>query len=239
MLGIVLNGLAIMFGGLIGILLKKTFEKASMGAFLQVLGVITIMVSVVGLFSSLLEVRVNTIECNNLVIVALCFIIGAFIGQISKLETRMYNLTYDIEQKYGLSNFSEGMINGFIFFAVGGLEIIGPINSVLLHDHGLLITKSIIDFPFAIIFGTIFGIGVIFSAFPVVLLQVIVAVIALNMKTYFTEDLILQLSAIGYIILFCTGLNMVFDKVINIKTLDLTPSILVMPIAYMAIRIWG
>ena len=64
-----------------------------------------------------------------------------------QLETKISNISSFA--KKGFSDF----VDATIFFGVGGLQICGPILLVTVGDNSQLILKSIIDFPFALMFG--------------------------------------------------------------------------------------
>lgn len=82
------------------------------------------------------------------------------------------------------------------------------------------------DFPFALSLGAALGYKVSFSSFAVAAMQLITGVIACAASGFFSDELIMQLCSIGYLILFFTGFNFLFEKIISIKIINMLPSIL-------------
>lgn len=56
------------------------------------------------------------------------------------------------------------------------MAIIGALDSGIRNDHDVLITKSIIDGFTALVLSSTLGIGVLFSAFPIILYEGFIAI---------------------------------------------------------------
>ena len=76
-------------------------------------------------------------------------------------------------------------------------------------DNSQLILKGMIDFPFAIMFGISYGKKTAFSAIPVASIQVLIAALTMFFGQFLDASIIKQLCAIGYIILFFSGFNLI------------------------------
>ena len=72
-----------------------------------------------------------------------------------------------------------------------------------------------IDFPFAIMFGISYGKKTAFSAIPVAIIQILIAALAMVFGQFLDASVIRQLCAMGYIILFFSGLNLMNKTKIN------------------------
>ncbi len=215
MLGTLCNVAAIALGGIIGNLFKK--KLASMKSLIQILGISIMFMSAVNVISNTITIDNNTIATKNILLTIFALLIGNLIGEVINLEEKISKAT-DKQSK-------SGFITATMLFSIGGLQIIGPICSVLNSDNSVLISKALVDFPLAISLGAILGSEVSFSSIPVGIIQIIVACIAYFARNFFTAAAISQLATIGYVILFFVGFNMVFNEVIRVKTNNMIPSI--------------
>ena len=107
------------------------------------------------------------------------------------------------------------------FFGVGGLQICGPILLATIGDNSQLILKSIIDFPFALMFGISYGKKVMLSAIPVALVQLIIVWLSILSKTLFDTETVKQLCTMGYIILFFSGFNLICETKYKINNVNM------------------
>jgi uncharacterized membrane protein YqgA involved in biofilm formation len=109
------------------------------------------------------------------------------------------------------------------------MAIIGALDSGIRGDHDVLYTKAIIDGFTSIILATSLGIGVIFSAIPVVLYQGLIALFATQIDRFVPQALmdsfILEMTATGGVMIFAIGLNL--TGMIKVKVANLLPGILV------------
>lgn len=215
MLGTLCNVATIALGGIIGNLFKK--KLASMKSLIQILGISIMFMSAVNVISNTITIDNNTIATKNILLTIFALLIGNLIGEVINLEEKISKVT-DKQSK-------SGFITATMLFSIGGLQIIGPICSVLNSDNSVLISKALVDFPLAISLGAILGSEVSFSSVPVGIIQIIVACIAYFARNFFTAAAISQLATIGYVILFFVGFNMVFNEVIRVKTNNMIPSI--------------
>ena len=77
----------------------------------------------------------------------------------------------------GKGSISEGFVTATLIFAIGAMGILGALDSGIRGNHDILFTKAIIDGFISIILTTTLGIGVVFSAIPVVLYEGGIAVL--------------------------------------------------------------
>lgn len=165
-MGFLLSGGSIFFGGVVGTLLKRYVKQGE----LRVLGIGVMLLSFVGMIENLLSVNEEMLESEQLLVVLFSVMFGGFIGENVGLERRLSSISVN-----GLMG---TVISGSIFFGVGALQISGPIALALFGENIMLILKALIDFPFAVTFGAAYGMGVSLSGIPVVLVQLLIAMIA-------------------------------------------------------------
>lgn len=220
LLGTLVNGLLIIVGTLLGKLLNRIPE-----------GMKTTVMYAIGLSVMVLGLQMG-LKSQNFLIVILSLVIGAVLGELLKLEERLNDLGQWLEKKVGSNgkgSISEGFVTATLIFVIGAMAIIGALNSGIRGDHNVLYTKSIIDGFTSIILTTTLGIGVIFSAIPVMLYEGTIALFATQIDRFVPHALmnqfITEMTATGGVMIFAIGLNL--TGMAKIKVANFLPGILV------------
>jgi uncharacterized membrane protein YqgA involved in biofilm formation len=172
------------------------------------------------------------LKSDNFLIVIISLVFGAITGEMLKLEDKLNDLGGWLERKIGSNgkgSISEGFVTATLIFVIGAMAIIGALDSGIRGDHDVLYTKSIIDGFTALILTTTLGIGVIFSAVPVVLYEGLIASFATQINQFVPNGLmnqfIVEMTATGGVMIFAIGLNL--TGIIKIKVANLLPGIVV------------
>ncbi|MBY0097562.1 DUF554 domain-containing protein [Mesobacillus maritimus] len=220
LLGTIVNGLLIVIGTLLGKLLNRIPE-----------GMKTTVMYGIGLSVIVLGLQMG-FKSENFLIVIISLVVGAVIGEYFDLDGKLNSVGYWLETKIGNTgqgSISQGFVTATLIFVIGAMAIIGALDSGIRGDHDVLYTKSIIDGFTALILTTTLGIGVIFSAIPVVLYQGLIATFATQIDRFIPAELmdsfILELTASGGVMIFAIGLNLL--GLTKIKVANLLPGILV------------
>lgn len=121
--------------------------------------------------------------------------------------------------------FSQGFVYASILFCVGSMAIVGSMNSGFMCDHTMLFTKTILDATTALILGGTMGIGVAFSAVPIILYEGTLTLIAAILGNIMPEIMINEMSAIGSIIIIGIGLN--FFEIKPVKVANMIPAMFI------------
>lgn len=228
-MGIIISFLSIATGGLVGSLLKKKINFRNF----SVLGVGIMIISLVGFFENIYDVADANLKSSNLTIVVISLIIGTVIGETLHIGDKLGNLP-----KKGNESFNS-FIDATCFFGIGGLQFSGPILLALNNDSSQLILKSVIDIPFAVMFGICYGKVISLSAVPVAVLQVVIALFAYCAKDFLGGAVLNQLCAFGYIVLFFTGLNMVCEIKNKINNTNMLFGIVILLLFNTVSYVWG
>ena len=213
-MGIIANALVISLGCLLGGKLRKRQTNY------HPLGITIMIISLVGFMENVYNIDGTRITSENLLLVLFAFFLGSKLGDLLKLDQR---LSYAGNTKNATLN---AVIDATLYFGVGGLQISGPIALVLQGDNSQLYIKSLVDIPFALAFGATYGKAAGLSAVPVALVQIIIAVIVHFSASVFTATMVMQLCAVGYIILFFSGFNLMTDSKHKINNVNMLPGIL-------------
>ena len=109
------------------------------------------------------------------------------------------------------------------------MAIVGAIEDGIFGDYSILTTKAVLDFIIIMVMTCSLGKGCIFSAIPVAALQGGVTALSSLLRPVMTAQAQSNLSMIGSILIFCVGINLVWDK--RIRVANLLPAIVAAVIA--------
>lgn len=233
MIGIICNTASIFIGGLLGNVFKKRISNFD--SVFQMLGIAIMFMSVTSVISNTITVNGNLLEAKNIILIIFCLLIGNLLGEILKLDSKLsISETSDNWQDR-----KSAFMIATMMFCIGGLQIIGPISSVVEGDNSILFSKCLVDFPLAVSMGAMLGTGVAMSCISVGVTQAIIGLAALLAKDFFTAEVISQLSTMGYIVLFFVGFNMVFKGMVQVKTANMIPSILLIVVYNLVMNLVG
>jgi uncharacterized membrane protein YqgA involved in biofilm formation len=189
------------------------------------------VLQVIGLAVIVLGLQMG-FKSENFLIVILSLVIGTVIGEHYGLENKLNHVGLWLEGKIGSKGqgkISEGFVTATLIFVIGAMAILGALDSGIRGDHSVLYTKAIIDGFTALILTTTLGIGVIFSAIPVVVYQGMIALFATQIDRLvpqaLMESFIVELTATGGVMIFAIGLNLA--GITKIRVANLLPGILV------------
>lgn len=232
MFGTIVNVIAVVIGGTIGLLLKKGIKSEIMDNVMKAEGVAVLIIGMNGVLTNMLSVgEGGKITDNGGIILLISLALGALLGEILKIDDRINGLGSWVESKMKSDGFSKGFVSAFIIYCVGSMSIIGSINDGLSGDSSVLLVKSTLDFITAMVLSSAMGIGVIFAAVPLFAYQGLISLFASYIKPVLeaSPDMMVQLSMVGYAIIMCIGINFIAGP--KIKTANLLPAMLV-PVAY-------
>ena len=104
------------------------------------------------------------------------------------------------------------------------MAVVGAINDGLFGDISLLVTKAILDAIIVMVLSATMGRGCLFSAIPVAALQGLVTLFARFLKPVMTAQATAALALTGSVLVFCVGVNLIWDK--RIPVANLLPTLL-------------
>lgn len=222
LLGTLVNTFAIIIGSLIGTFFNKIPDKIKT----TVTHGMALSVVILGLEMGL--------KSQHFLIVIGSLALGGIIGEWIDLESYLNRLGKWIERKVGIKegsnqSLAKAFVTATLVFVVGAMAVVGAIDSGIKGDHRVLYTKSMLDGFFSIIFATTMGIGVLFSAFPVLIYEGSIALAATVIIKWVPDALlntfITEMTATGGLLILAIGLNLL--NITKIKTANLLPSIIV------------
>lgn len=216
LLGSIANAAAIIVCGIIGSFLKKGLPKRYGDLVIASLGFFTVMLGVS-----------FAMKTQHPLVVIFSLLIGAAIGEWIDIEKRMDNLGNSVQEKLKgfKGNFSQGFVTASLLFCVGSMAIMGSLQSGLTNNHSTLYTKAVMDGVISVVFASTLGIGVAASAVPVFIYQGAITLLASFLQPYLSPEVVLEMTAVGGILLMGVGSNILEIK--KVKVGNLIPAIFV------------
>lgn len=230
--GIIMNSSAIFIGGIVGALVKDKLGQRLKDNINMVFGVCS------------MGMGVSTIVLmENMPAVIFSLIAGTVLGLMVRLGERI-NRAGELMQKgvsklmktsgTGISQeeFTATMVTVIVLFCASGTGIYGSIVSGMTGDHSILIAKSILDLPTALIFGCSLGMVVSLIAVPQAAVFLLLFFCARLIFPLTTPAMLNDFKAVGGFIMLATGFRII--KVRMFPTADMIPAmIIVMPISWL------
>jgi uncharacterized membrane protein YqgA involved in biofilm formation len=216
MIGTIINAVAVIVGGTIGLLLKKSMPQRITTIYFQSIGLFTIAIGISMVYNM-----------QNILIVVSSLAVGSLLGEWIDLEARTEKLIDYLKLKFkiGSDKFSEGLITSFLIFCIGSMTIIGAIQEGTGGSSDLLFTKSLMDGFSALLLASAFGFGVIVSSIPLLIFQGGITLLAMFASSFFSLTIINGLTNIGGILLIGLGINILEIK--KLRIMNMLPALLV------------
>lgn len=224
--GTLVNGALIIAGSLLGLFFTKIPERFKE----TVMHGIGLAVLFIGLQMAF--------ETDKIIVVLLSLLTGGILGELLRLEEGLNRLGGWIGSKFTTTkrdfSVAQGFVTASLIFVIGAMAVIGALDSGLRGDHEILITKGVMDGFVALVLTTTLGFGVMLSVVPVVLYQGGIALLATHINQWvpeaFLNGLIVELTAVGGLLILAIGLNLL--KITQIRIGNLLPSIVTVAVVY-------
>jgi uncharacterized membrane protein YqgA involved in biofilm formation len=233
MIGTLVNTGTVLVGSLAGLALRRLFRKPVTGESpLQ-----RIVMQGIGLFTIVLGVKMG-LETKQFLVVVLSVVLGGACGQLIGIEEALERLAERLKQLTASTEgtFVTGFVTASVLFCAGPMTILGSVQDGLQHNPNLLFIKSIMDGASAVIFSSVFGLGVIFSAASVLIVQGLLTLLAGRLQFLVEARYLAEFTAVGGIIILGIGIRLLGLK--DIKTANFLPALVfVVLIVFIALQL--
>ena len=227
-MGVFISAFSIIAGCLLGDAFKNYIKIKSFSIF----GISIMIISMVSFYENIFNLGEMGLKSDKLLLVVFSLIVGTVIGDMLNIESKFIALLHSKNDE------NIAVMDATLFFGIGGLQICGPVLLAATGDSSQLILKSIIDFPFALMFGMSYGKKTSLSAIPVALGQIVIVFVSKLFVGFFTADVIKQICAIGYIILFFSGFNLICESKNKINNFSMIIGIFIILIYNIVLNAW-
>ncbi|MBN2596965.1 MULTISPECIES: DUF554 domain-containing protein [Labilibaculum] len=216
MIGTLVNVIAILIGGSLGLLFRTRIPDRMFKIVFQAIGIFT------------LYLGVNmALKANELLLMVFSLVVGSLIGEFLRLEDRVEYLSELLKRKIGSKDdkFSTGFVTSFMLFCLGAMTILGSMEEGMGKEPTLLLTKSMMDGFSAVALAAVMGVGVLFSVIPLLIYQGGLTLLAALFGGVIPEAIITEMAGVGGVLIIGLGISILEIK--KIKVLNMLPALLV------------
>ena len=227
MIGVFVNVATVLLGSAVGLLFRKGIPERISKALMLAIGMCTIYIGIDG-----------ALEGSKTIVLILSMVFGTLIGTLIDIDDKINRVGLFIEKKLKRegekSSIAEGFMTGSLLFCVGAMTIVGSLNAGLKGDNTLLFTKSILDLISSCLLASTLGIGVMFAAIFVLVVQGGLVMLAGLMQNVLTDQaLIAEITCAGSVMIIALGLNLL--GITKLKVANFLPALLLVPLFY---KLW-
>lgn len=237
-LGTIINGAAIVAGGLVGHFAGKLFHEEQQDAITKTCGISVLFIAIAGAMQGMLTIDAGRILSGKSMLVVLCLALGTIIGELIGIERLFERFGEWLKRKSGNGG-DKQFVNAFVTASftvcIGAMAIVGAIQDGVSGYFSTLAVKSVLDFIIIVVMTSSLGKGSAFSAIPVLIFEGSVTLLARLIAPVMTETATAYLSLIGSVLIFCVGVNLVWGKLVRVA--NMLPAVLLAVLA--AYLPWG
>ena len=226
-LGTIVNTVAIIAGGLVGLLFKKGIPKRFQEIVFTAMGTGTFLIGLLGVVTQSVTASKDGVLSSSYALgLVLSLVLGGLLGEaigIDRMFNRVGNFLKRKLSKPGASEENGDIGAGFacatVLFCSGAMAIIGSIQDGIMGDPSMLFTKALLDGVISIIVATVYGYGVMLSAASVFIYQGAITLLAVLAGDLLPMTVIGQMSLVGSAVLMLIGFDLWGLKKFNVANL--------------------
>ncbi len=221
MIVVLVNGLTVVIGSLVGLLLYKKIRDDIKKVVFISSGMVSVVIGMQMAF-----------ESKRILYVIISLFLGGIVGTLLNIEGWILSFGRFLEKHFSKDDpdaeeektFAKGFLNASILFCVGAMTILGAFKAGAEHDYNLLLMKSVMDGFMAIMFSAAMGVGVMFSVITILLYEGGLTLAASWLGPIIGTAGLAEISGLGGILVIMIGLNLL--KLQDIKTANFLPGLI-------------
>lgn len=209
-LGSLVNAAAVIGGSIVGLLLGARLPERVRAIVFQGLGLCTMVIGMQMAFKT-----------ANPLIMIFSILGGSVVGELCRLEELFIRGGEALKGRLKSANprFTEGLVNATVLFCIGSMAILGPFDEGLRGDRTIVLTKSILDGFASVALASAMGVGVLFSALPLLVYQGGLTMFAGSLQPYLGPVVMNELTATGGVLILGIGINLLELKRIPLSNM--------------------
>ncbi|MBK7540891.1 MAG: DUF554 domain-containing protein [Candidatus Competibacteraceae bacterium] len=215
MIGTLVNTGAVVVGGAVGLTVGPRLPESIKTIVMQALG---LAVVAIGLRMAL--------DAQHTLLAIGCLLLGGITGELLRIEQRLEGLAEVLRRKLRSTSgrFVEGFVTATLLYLTGAMTIVGSIRDGTVGDPSVLLLKSLLDGVASIALASSMGVGVLFSALPVLVVQGGITLLA-GQLAFLSQPVVLDaINAAGGLLILGIGINLL--EIARIRVGNLLPALL-------------
>lgn len=214
--GTLINTAAVITGSMIGLIMKTRFQRRLEQPLFNAIGAFTVFLGIRMAF-----------ESSNVLILVISMVLGTLTGELINIERWVNSFSSTLKDRFKINEwqFSKGLITGFLLFCMGSMTVLGAFEEGMGKTPQLFYAKSVLDGISSIVLASTLGIGVLFSALPLLLYQSALTLIVWRFGSGLSVPVVSEVTAAGGLMLVCLGISIMGLK--EIKVINMLPALLI------------
>ncbi|MBL8250335.1 MAG: DUF554 domain-containing protein [Candidatus Competibacter sp.] len=214
MIGTLVNTGAVVLGGAIGLTAGARLPENIKTIVMQALG---LAVVAIGLRMAL--------EAHHALLAIGCVLLGGITGELLRIEQRLEGLADVLRQKLRANSgrFVEGFVTATLLYLTGAMTIVGSIRDGTLGDPSVLLLKAVLDGVASVALASSMGVGVLYSALPVLVVQGGITLLAGQLAFLSAPAVLDAINAAGGLLILGIGINLL--EIGRIRVGNLLPAL--------------
>lgn len=226
-LGTIINTVAVIIGGLIGYYGKGFLKEKHQETLTLGCGVTVLFIGIAGAMEKMLSVDGNVISSSRSMFIVICILLGGLTGELIGIDAAFERFGEWLKIKTGNAKdagFVDAFLTASFTVCIGAMAIVGAIEDGINGDYSILAIKAVLDLIIILVMTSAMGKGCAFSAIPIFILQGSMTLLARVIQPIMTDAAQANLSLVGSILIFCVGINLVWDR--KIRVANFLPAII-------------
>lgn len=215
MIGTIVNAGAILAGGLIGLAGGSRIPERVKTILMQALGLSTLVIG--------LQMVLST---RNVIAVVGSLVLGAVTGELLRIEDGLEQIGHWLKKRArsDSSTFVTGFVTTSLLYCTGAMVIVGAIQDGTTGNSSILFIKAMLDGVASIAFASTFGMGVLFSAASVFLVQGSITLLSAKLAFLQQPSVLEPITSTGGLIIVAIAINLL--NLAKIRIGNLLPALL-------------
>jgi uncharacterized membrane protein YqgA involved in biofilm formation len=220
-LGTLINTATVLVGGSMGLIIGDRIPDRIRTIVVQVIGLVTLGIGLS-----------DVLKTHNMVFPLVGMVLGGIVGELLAIERRLEGLGEVIRRRFARNQepgrFVIGFVTATLLFCIGPLTILGAMQDATGETPQLYIIKGTLDGFMNVIFGAIYGVGAVFSALSIFVVQGSLTLGGSALDNLLNDRMRIELFSAGGFAVMAIGLNLLEIKKIRLGSL--LPGLVITPL---------
>lgn len=217
MQGTAVNAAAIIVGSIIGLKTGHLISGRVRGTVMAGLGLAVLLIG-----------GQLALKSGQPLIVIGALIGGGILGELLRIEARLEELGNRIGDRFqGRGKVAEGFVTASLLYCVGAMAVMGSLQDGLGSRPDILYAKAALDGIASVALASTLGIGVLFSALPLIAYQGAITLSASLAQALLTPAVVQEMNAVGGLLIVAIALDLLGIKRLPVG--NLLPAVFLAP----------
>lgn len=207
---------------------KRLMVPRVQDTLMKATGLCVLFVGIAGAIEQMMVVEGDRLSSGGTAMMVVAFAVGSAIGELIDIDARFERLGEWLKQVTGSTgdaDFVNAFVSASLTVSIGAMAIVGAIQDGIADDWSTLALKGALDAVIVCVMSASLGRGCLFSALPVAIIQGSITLLAQPIRPIMTEVALTNLSLVGSMLIFCVGVNLIWEH--TFKPANMLPAVVI------------